>query len=385
MTSPGSAHLERKPPLQKKTLLYVLAPVLVIAGAATYHRSRRNAELDHQAEVKAEGQVAVTLVPVETRTFRPAVAFTGNLLAVNRATLKSELTGRVTRVAVQEGDAVAAGALLGAIDEDDYLLGVQAAEAQLAQAKAQALQARRDYDRAVMLLEKRSVTRQAEQQAETAFHASQAAEQAAESSLGMARLRLKKARLTAPFAGQVSQRLVQPGEMLAPGQPAFEVVDNRKLEIQADLPAEVMAQVKVGQKATFRAVGLSHLVEGRVTQVSPSLSKDGRTLRVRMEVPNSDGQLKGGLFVEGVILADGELQKPALPATMLKAQDRDAELYVDEGDVARRHKVVLGPEQDGFRPVEGLAAGARVVDEGKDLVSDGTRLRVVGGAPAGGK
>jgi len=370
--------------MQKKTILYVLVPVLVIAGAATYHRSQRNAELSHQAEVKTEGLVPVSLVRVEERTFRPAVAFTGNLLAVNRASLKAEITGRVTRVAVQEGDTVAAGALLGAIDEDDYVLGVQAAEAQLTQAKAQALQAKRDYDRAVQLLEKRSITRQAEQQAETATNAAQAAVAAAESNLGLARLRLKKARLTAPFTGQVARRLVQPGEMLAPGQPAFELVDNRKLEIQADLPAEVMSQVKVGQKATFRAVGVDHLVEGRVTQVSPSLSQDGRTLRVRMEVPNVDGLLKSGLFVEGVVLADGEQKKAALPATLLKAQDRDAELYVSEGGVARRHKVVLGPEQDGFRPVDGLTAGALVVDDGKDLISDGTRLRVAGTAPVSG-
>ena len=369
---------------RKPLLLYVALPVLVIAGAATYHRSQRNAELNRQSAVKAEGLVPVTLVPVQERSFRPAVAFTGNLLAVNRATLKAEITGRVTRVVVQEGDSIAAGALLGAIDEDDYVLDMQAAEAQLAQAKTQALQTRRDYDRAQMLLEKRSITRQSEQQAETAFNVAQATVAAAESNLGLARLRLKKARLTAPFSGQVARRLVQPGEMLAPGQPAFDVVDNRKLEIQADLPAEVMSQVKVGQKVSFRSVGVDHLVEGRVTQISPSLSQDGRTLRVRMEVPNPDGQLKSGLFVEGVILADGEQKQAALPATLLKAQDRDAELYVSEGGVARRHKVVLGPEQDGFRPVAGLSAGALVVDDGKDLVGDGTRLRVVSTAPVSG-
>ncbi|MBP1773682.1 MAG: efflux transporter periplasmic adaptor subunit [Holophagaceae bacterium] len=363
--------------MNRKAIYYILLPVAVIAGAATLHRSKRNTELNHQATVKAEGTVAVTLVPVQERTFRPAVAFTGTLLAVNRAELKAEVTGRVTRVAVQEGDTVAAGALLGAQDEDDYLLGVQAAEAQLAQAKAQALQAQRDNDRSVALLEKRSITRQAAQQAETAYNATKAAAQAAESNLGLARLRLKKARLVAPFASQVARRLVQPGEMLNPGQTAFEVVDNRKLEIRADLPTEAMSAVKVGQRATFRAVGLERLVEGRVAQVSPSLSQDGRTLRVRLEVPNVDGQLKGGLFVEGVILGEGETRQPALPATLLKAQDRDAELFVAEQNVATRRKVALGPEQDGFRPVSGLAAGTQVIDSGKDLVAVGSRLRVV--------
>lgn len=370
---------------RKALLLYVALPVVLIAGAATFHRSQRNSELKHQATVKGEGTVAVTLVDVQERTFRPAVAFTGTLLAVNRAELKAEVTGRVTRVAVQEGDTVAAGALLGAQDEDDYALGVQAAEAQLAQAKAQALQAQRDNDRSVALLEKRSITRQAAQQAETVYSATKAAAQAAESNLGLARLRLKKARLVAPFAGQVARRLVQPGEMLNPGQTAFEVVDNRKLEIRADLPTEAMARVKIGQRATFRAIGLDRLVEGRVTQVSPSLSQDGRTLRVRVEVPNPDGLLKGGLFVEGFILGEGESRSPALPATLLKAQDRDAEIYVADQSVARRRKVVLGPEQDGFRPVSGLSVGAQVIDSGKDLVADGSKLRVISGAPAAGK
>ncbi len=362
---------------RKALLLYIALPVVVIAGAATFHRGQRNSELSHQSTVKAEGTVAVTLVPVQERSFRPAVAFTGTLLAVNRAELKAEVTGRVTRVAVQEGDTVAAGALLGAQDEDDYLLGVQAAEAQSAQAKAQALQAQRDNDRAVALLEKRSITRQAAQQAETVYNATKAAAQAAESNLGLAKLRLKKARLVAPFAGQVARRVVQPGEMLNSGQLAFEVVDNRKLEIRADLPTEAMATVKVGQRATFRAVGLERMVEGRVAQVSPSLSQDGRTLRVRVEVANADGLLKGGLFVEGVILGEGDTKRAALPATLLKAQDLDAELYIAEQDVARRKKVALGPEQDGFRPVSGLAVGVQVIDSGKDLVGDGSRLRVI--------
>jgi len=360
--------------MNRNAILAIAVPAIVIAGAAAFHRSKRNNELDHQATVKAEATVPVTLVTVQERTFRPAVAFTGTLLAVNRAELKAEVTGRVTRVAVQEGDTVAAGALLGAQDEDDYALGVQAAEAQLAQAKAQALQAQRDNDRSVALLEKRSITRQAAQQAETAYNASKAAAQAAESNLGLARLRLKKARLVAPFAGQVARRVVQPGEMLNPGQVAFEVVDNRKLEIRADLPTEAMAQVKVGQRATFRAVGLNGLVEGRVAQVSPSLSQDGRTLRVRVEVPNP-----------GVILGEGETKSPALPATLLKAQDRDAELFISEEGLASRRKVVLGAEQDGFRPISGLAVGTQVIDNGKDLVGVGSHLRVINAPTAGGK
>ncbi|MBI4912390.1 MAG: efflux RND transporter periplasmic adaptor subunit [Acidobacteria bacterium] len=360
--------------MNRRAIIYAGIPVLVIAGAAAWHRSGRNKELAKQAVLKREGAVAVTTVAVEERPFRAAIPFTGTLLAVNRAELKAEVAGRVTRVTVHEGDRVAKGTLLSAQDEEDLLLAVQAAEAQLVQAQAQAQQARRDNERAQMLLEKRSITRQAAQQAETFFNASAAGVRAAESNLGLAQSRLHKARITAPFDGEVAARAVQPGEMLAPGQPAFVVVDNRRLEIQADLPAESVALVKVGLRASFRVAGFDKPFQATLTQVSPSVLAEGRTLRVRLEVPNPDGRLKGGLFAEGEFQAEGFQKRNALPASILTTLGRDAEVFVAESGVARKRRIVVGAEQEGWRPVEGLAKGAEVVAQGRDQIAEGTRL-----------
>lgn len=353
--------------MSRKTLFLGLIPVLVIAGAATWHRSQRNAELARQQAVKERGEFPVTVATVELRTFRPTIPFTGTLLAVNRAELRAEVAGRVTRVLVQEGDPVRAGALLSTQDEDDLALALRAAEAQAGQAKA-------DRDRAESLLAKKSITKQAAQQAETAW-------QTFDSAAGMARVRLKKARITAPFDGQVARRNVQPGDVLAPGQPAFEVVDNRRMEIQADLPAAAMALVRPGQTIRFRVAGIATPIDGRLTQVSPSLGQDGRTLKVRMEVPNPDRLLKSGLFVDGEILGDGERTLPALPSNLLKAEGREGRVYVAREGKAREQPVTLGGEQDGWRSVEGLKAGDPVIAEGRDLVHDGARIRV---APQGG-
>ncbi|HWQ09633.1 MAG TPA: efflux RND transporter periplasmic adaptor subunit [Holophaga sp.] len=369
----------------KHVLLYIVLPVVVIGGAASYHRILRNRELSHQRTEKTEGAVSVTLASVETRPFRGSIPFTGTLLAVNRAELKAEVSGRVTRVAVQEGDKVAAGSLLCAQDEDELLLAVQAAEAQLAQAQVQAEQAKRDNDRAQSLLEKRSVTRQSAQQAETQYNAYLAVARAAGSNLGLAKSRLRKSRITAPFAGEVASRQVQPGEVLNPGQTAFEVVDNRKLEIQADLPAEVLARIVKGMKASFRVTGFDKPFEATLTQISGSVTQDGRTLRVRLEVPNTDGRLKSGLFAEGEILAEAETQHAALPSSLLTAIGRDAEVFTAEDGVARRKQIlVTGQEQGGWRPVDGIAPGTKVVDMGRNLVADGTRLRVVPAQNAAG-
>ncbi len=364
-----------------KTVLAVAVPLLVVVGGASYHRIKRNRYLSQEAAVKAEGLVTVTLVTVESRAFQDAVPFTGTLLAVNRAELKAEVPGRVTRVTVFEGDRVAQGTVLATQDEEDLLLGVTAAEAQLAQAQAQAAQAKRDHERMQMLLEKRSVTKQAAQQAETYFNASMAGARAAESNLGLAKSRLHKAQIRAPFAGQVAQRLIQPGEMLNPGQPALSVVDNRTLEILADLPAEAGALVKTGMKALFRLSGANgEEIAGRVTQVAPSLLADGRTLRVRIEVANPQGTLRSGFFAEGQILSESKSPKPALPQGVLTAMGREADIYVSENGVARKKRIQLGAEQDGWRAITGLTPGTQVVAQGRDLVVEGTRLQV---APAG--
>ena len=365
--------------MQKNALFIGIVVALVITGAATYHRSQRNAELSRQSQVKEEGLVAVTVVTVESRSFSTSMPFTGNLLAMNRAELKAEVPGRVTRVQVQEGDTVKAGAVLCTQDEDDLSLAAQAAEAQLAQAQAQALQAKRDAERAEMLLEKRSITRQAAQVAETANNAAAAAVQAAESQAGMAKVRMKKARIMAPFDGQVARRMVQAGDVLMAGQSVFEVVDNRKLEIHADLPANAMALVKPSQSVRFRVPGFQQAFTGTLTQVSPVLSPDGRNLHVRIEVPNTDRLLKSGVFVEGLIMGNGQTQQPSLPASLIKAEGQSGDLYVAENGIAKKRSVIVGPEQDGFRPIDGIPVGTKVVATGQDLVRDGSKLKIVAG------
>jgi len=367
---------------RKKLFLYAGLPLLLVAGTTSFHRYRRNQELDRQERIKTAGLVTVSLQKVENRSFRGAITFTGSLLAVNRAELRSEVSGRITRVTVSEGDRVARGTVLSAQDEEDLQLAVQAAEAQLAQTQAQAQQARRDNDRAQMLLEKRSITKQAAQQAETYLNATNAASRAAESNLGLAKSRLHKAQIKAPFEGQVAQRLIQPGEMLNPGQPAFVVVDNRKLEILADLSAEAATRVRTGMTASFRLSGSGELCTGRVAQVAPSLLADGRTLRIRIEVANADGKLKSGFFVEGEIVSDLVAERPALPSGILSLQGREADLFVNENGVARKRRVPVGNEQDGWRPIEGLPVGAEVVSQGRDHVQDGSRLKIAS-APAG--
>ncbi len=94
--------------------LYLSTGVIavIILGAVGYHRYQRNRILARQRSQTDAGIVPVTLATVEKRPFHGTIPFTGTLLAVNRAELRAEVSGRVTRVSVQEGDRVAAGTVL---------------------------------------------------------------------------------------------------------------------------------------------------------------------------------------------------------------------------------------------------------------------------------
>ncbi|MDR2560406.1 MAG: efflux RND transporter periplasmic adaptor subunit [Holophagales bacterium] len=362
-----------------RTIIIIAAIAAVIIGPITCNRYKRNVELKKQQNAKDFAEVPVTLAEIELRSFRTVVPFTGNLLAVNRADLKAEVSGRVTRVSVFEGDYIKADQVLSVQDEEDLLLAVKAAEAQLVQAQAQAQQATADFERATQLLEKRSITKQAAQQAETYYTASQAGVRAAESNLGIAQSRLHKAQIRSPFDGQVAQCIVKAGEILNPGQTAFSIVDNRKMEIEADLPSDNISIIKPGLTVRFTVPGFDYQFEGQVAQIAPAVKQDGRTLRVRIVVPNDNGRLKSGLFADGEIISNQTIDKPAIPSSIVTAAGRGADVFVAENNIARQKRVSIGNDQNGWRPVEndGLAPGQMIVAQGRELVSDGTRLRVV--------
>lgn len=358
-----------------KSTVYVIIPILLIVGTIGLRRYRRNQELNRQRIQKKLGLVTVTLAEVEGHPFLDSVPFTGTLLAVNRAELKAEEPGRITRVIVREGDRVSAGSILSSQCEDDLIIAVKVADAHLSLAKVKAQQASRDNDRYQKLLEKNSVTHKDAQQAETAYHAAMAEVHAAESNLNLAKNHLRKSRIAAPFSGEIAQRFIQPGEVLAPGQPAFTIVDNRKLEIEANLPSDAITKLKVGMKALFKVSGFDEPFQAVLTNISGSIQHDGRTLRVRLEVLNNGNRLKSGLFAEGEILSNGETIHPALPSAIVTAVGRDADIFIAENSIARYRKILVGPEQNGWRPVYDLPIGTKIIAQGRNLVVDGTPIQ----------
>src|SRR5690606_1161771 len=158
------------------------------------------------------------------------------------------------------------------------------------------------------------------------FRGAQAAREAAQAQLAAARAQAagageqaQRATITAPIAGEVSNRQVSEGEAVNPGQPLFTVVNTEILELAGQVPVNQAAGVRVGQPVEFSLSAYpGRTFRGEVARVEPTADPATRQVGVYVRLPNPGRQLVGGQFATGRILSGGETEAVVVPATALR-------------------------------------------------------------------
>jgi membrane fusion protein, heavy metal efflux system len=174
--------------------------------------------------------------------------------------------------------------------------------------------------------------------------------------------------VTAPHAGTVIARSINPGQVLAVGQEMFVVADLSTVWVIGDLYEKDFASVRVGSEATVNVPPAGRQVRGRVSYIDPRVAPGSRTAKVRVEVPNADGSLRLGIFVDVRFSGQTAGRAVAVPRTAVQSIGERAVVYVmAEGDQPRfvERPVKLGPSSGASVEVlEGVKVGERVVTEG---------------------
>jgi membrane fusion protein (multidrug efflux system) len=325
----------------------------------------------------------VVVVPVSVESVEDRLAATGQLLARDRAEVAAQVEGEITEVGAEEGDAVAAGAPVLAIDPERRQLELDRARAQVAEGEATVAEMERELRRVRALADQKVASQNQLDQAETGLATARARWAAARAQLGVAERALRDATVTARFAGMVARRHVHRGEYVAPGQKLFELVSLDPVEVEFDVPEADAGRIRKGLVARVEVAPYpGEAFEGVVTIVSPTIDPRTRTLRARAEIPNPDGRLRPGLFARvdlGVARREGVLTVPE-EAVLQRAEG--AVVFRVVGDRAERRVVALGAVRGGRAEVrEGLAPGDRVVQRGHADLPDGAAIRA--GAEAG--
>jgi RND family efflux transporter MFP subunit len=369
-------------PWMKWTAAAVVATLLA-AGAVRTLSARKEKQLALEAQqLAAKTQVSIELaaadlVQAKTITLAQTLAISGSVTAVRIALVKARVAGELRGLAVREGDHVNAGQVLAEIDPTESDARVRQARQQAAAAKAQVDSAQRSFSNNQSLVAQGFISNTALESSQANLATAQANYAAAQSGADIAAKTLADTVLRAPIAGQISQRLAQPGERVAVDARVLEIVDNRQLELEVSLNAADAMQVKVGQNAELQLDGLTQAVSAKLVRINPSAAPGSRTVRIYLALaPNS--QLRHGLFAQGKLNL-GAITTLALPLSAVRTDKPQPYVQVVSKGQVQHVPVTIGQrgtfQNQALVAVTGLPEGSTVIDGSVGAMRDGTLVK----------
>ena len=331
------------------------APASVATGAAS------SPPADRAPAAGRDTATRVALARAERVPFARGVAAVGSLRSDESVVLRPEVAGRIQKLNFTEGAMVKAGQVL--VQLDDAI-----PRAELAQAQANLSLSQSQFKRSEALQKQGFVSQQARDEARSALQSQQA-------SASLARARLDKLTIRAPFDGMVGLRAVSPGDFVSEGQDLAPLVAIDPLKVDFRVPELYLTRLKVGQTLSLRLDALPGDVrEGRVLAVSPVVDAGGRSVLLRATVANPDRTLRPGMFAR-VQLVFNEEQALVVPETALAPSGENQYVFRVRDKKAQRVMVTLGERRDGrVEILSGLEPGDDVVVSGLQRVSDGATV-----------
>jgi RND family efflux transporter MFP subunit len=329
-----------------------------------------------KSEAQTPQAPAVTVAQPLVRTVQDWDEFTGRFEATQSVEVRARVGGYISGVHFRDGDYVRRGQLLFTLDPRPAQAALASARASLSQANAQLTLAQAELARAETLLASQAVSQAEVDTRRGALQTAEAAVAAANAAIRARQLDVEFTRVTAPISGRVSDRRVDPGNLVAGGSSAADVlttiVSSAPIHFVFDGSEATLLkyqrqarrgtapiQVRLQDESDFRHAGTLDFTDNAVDTASG-------VIRLRAVVPNADGFLKPGMFGQARLAGSGSYQAMLVPDAAIATDQSRRVVYVvaANGTVAPK-PVQLGPLVDGLRVVRsGLAANDRVIISG---------------------
>ena len=333
---------------------------------------------------------------------------TGYVTARRQATVSSKVTGRVAEVLIEEGQSVKDGQVLARLDATDANAQLALAQAQLSVAKAQLAdlqlllaQAERDATRQLDLVARKLVSQQTADDAKTLvasrrsrLNAQKQEVKVAERNVEVAQVNVDNTVIRAPFAGVITVKAAQPGEIVSPISAGGgftrtgigTIVDMDSLEIEVEVNESYIGRVQAEQPvmSTLNAYP-SWKIPGKVIAIIPAADRSKATVKVRISIESQgDSRIVPDMgvrvaFLENPGTDSGKQAIPGvlIPANAIRSQGDNNVVYVVNNDHAHVKQVTLGQTYADLRQVlSGLQANERVIIQPPVELRDGDRVQL---------
>jgi RND family efflux transporter MFP subunit len=398
------------------TAVVALLSAALIAGCG----KRSQMEVEAASKAKAADPVAIRTATAESRTLGRSVSVTGSLQPDETVSVSSEVAGRLAAVRFDFGQSVRKGDIIAELDKREFNIQYERSRASLAQAlarigldpkqedvtpeatpairqaSAQMEDSRFKYESAARLVKTGDVSQERFIEMEKAFHAREAAYEAARDDLRTqlasiqalrADVRLAEKRLTdstvrAPFDGQVAARLVSAGQYLRENTPIVTLVKSRPLRLRVEIPESAATEVRTGTTLTFTtdaAAGVEF--RARVTELNPTLDPRSRSLTAEARLTDPDPSLRPGMFVQVQLSLSHDTTAVVVPKDALYQLAGLTKVFTVRDGRAVQNKIVPGRELDGWIEVASgdIHAGDQVAVSKLPVLIDGLAVRIEGG------
>lgn len=318
-----------------------------------------------------QGAVKAAVVPAKMTPVAEQVSLPGTVRGADTALLTARTGGRVTRLAVEAGDRVAANALLLEVDPADARAALADAQAKLTSARADWQQAEADEKRYAALLAQEAVTKREYEQVRHRLDAARAAREAARQGVAAARQRVGYAVVKAPFAGVVADRRVDAGDVVPPGAPLLTIAGGRP-EVRVYAGEALFTQLTPSTPVSVSVGGKT--LRADIAQLVAAADPATHTHLVKLTLAAGTSATIGAYATATFTTATAEALTIPASAVTTRAGLIGA-FVVDDDGTAHFRELRLGRSADGRTVVAaGVGPGERVVAAPTPAIGNGTRI-----------
>ena len=374
----GDTLLQRQQVSRRVRIATIVVLVLLALGAARTVVSRMHNATVLERDSRDQAQVYVKTTQVRKAGAAQTLALPGTLQGFMQAPVAARTSGYLRRWTRDIGARVDKGELLAEIETpelDQQLTQAVAARQQMA---ASLELARTTAERWEALRKRDAVSQQELDERRSAFAQARANLAAADANVERLRQTQGFKRVLAPFAGVITKRNVDVGDLIdGSGKPLFLLAQTDPLRVYVNLPQAYSQLVRTGQVATVTQAELQgRTFQGQVARTAASIDSANRTMQVEIALPNKDGALLPGAFVQ-VALPLAASQAMAIPSNALLFRGEGTRVaIVDPGGVVRLQTVKLGRNYgDTVEVLDGLKGNETLVLNPSDSLANGDKVK----------
>lgn len=387
----------------KDKVLYSIIVLLAIMLASQsdtvtgfFHADRVEAKDRSPAEavkpIPADTRKPVAVMQVNEGPLVRQVVSYGYVSATRTAEITAQVSARINRLLIEEGDWVEQGDTVVALEDDLLRIAQQQAQEELDKALTQYANIAffaSDRGNRKQVLNRLGVDSTNADDVEAfrlIFSKSRKEMAADQSGLDEARLKLKRAKIElehalikAPFAGYVSEVVPDRSDFVNKGDMVAKIVSLDRLRLEMEVLETEIRHIRLGARAEIELAALPmKTVSGRVVSVNPTIDAERRTCRVLIEIENPDRAVRPGMFADVRVEAARYEDRLLVPREALLTRDDRKVVFAYEGGRAKWRYVETGEETDDMVEVrEGLAARDTLITAGHFNLTHNAQVIVV--------